>query len=148
MDLLEPKTRNWGKLNEDIIIHEMIKDNPKPLYQIAELAGSKAMSQPNKSKAIIQKVATSAKIRKALELHRNKTLEVQATIQTKLYERAEREQLQDKLSPDQLYSHLNKASAMVASLTKESANEGQGSANNTLEIENALIMLAGGRKEN
>ena len=61
-----------GKLDERIIIEELLKKPRKKLKEIAVLAGSLATSEEMKSRAVTQKIASSSNIQLALEEDRNK----------------------------------------------------------------------------
>ena len=115
------KPKPQGKLDERIIIGELLKKPKKKNWEIAKMAGSIAKEKDVLTRTLERKVRSSVVIQKALERHRNDTLNTHAEIQKELADRIREEKLSEKLTANEVYTNVIKEGLLVSSLTKQEA---------------------------
>lgn len=113
------KKKPQGKISEKVILRELLKDKPKKLKEIAVLAGSLAKSDDDRSKAVIQKVASSNTLQLALAQARQRGLEVQNALLEKYAKTIEERNDVQAVGPKDRLELVIKTTNAISNLTKQ-----------------------------
>lgn len=118
----KPKTdkkKPQGKLDERIIIGELLKKPKKKDYEIAKMAGSIAVDKDVLSASLQRKVRSSALIQAELAKHRNATLAKHNKIQDRLFTKLIDDNGISDISPERCLDSITKTGNLIHQLTKQ-----------------------------
>lgn len=115
----EKRKKPQGKLDERIIIGELLKKPKKKDYEIAKMAGSLSVDKDSLSRTLQRKVASSVVIQRELEKHRNATLAKHNKIQDRLFNKLITDNGISDISPERCLDSITKTGNLIHQLTKQ-----------------------------